>query len=385
MLCLNTKLWVGTLFCLLWTVGHAQNVSNVNGTIYLSGNALMTVNQSFTNSGRVVNNGELIVRANWTNVSVYEEEATGTFRLDGSSSQFVSHNGQTMYRVTMSESEKRITTDLVVLDELEFTDEKIIVDDETSIIIEEDGSVDGGSDQSYIVGRLYQVEGNERFYPIGTIGRYLPVRITDIADPSIVIGFRSESGNVSEVFDKTIRGIGAAYHWEASALENELPNFRISLDFVNADFLEDLSRAVVAEADSIGTPYKNLGGQNLSGDLQEGSVTSALPGNGPYFSLASTFIDGDNPRLNILNLVTPNGDGNHDYFEIQNIEAYSNNRVRIFDRLGRTVFEKSGYDNDQVRFDGISLQERELPSGTYYFTILSQNEEIANGFLELIR
>ena len=72
-------------------------------------------------------------------------------------------------------------------------------------------------------------------------------------------------------------------------------------------------------------------------------------------------------------LVDPNvNDGT---FIIENIEAFPNNRVQIYNRWGIIVFEAQGYDNSGTAFRGISngrvtLQENEeLPTGVYYYII----------------
>ncbi|MHC5202949.1 T9SS type B sorting domain-containing protein, partial [Myroides sp. LJL119] len=63
-----------------------------------------------------------------------------------------------------------------------------------------------------------------------------------------------------------------------------------------------------------------------------------------FFTLATVktdiILDGD---VVIYNLVTPNGDGKNDYFEIENLYKFPENRVEIFNRWGVKVFETDGY------------------------------------------
>lgn len=69
----------------------------------------------------------------------------------------------------------------------------------------------------------------------------------------------------------------------------------------------------------------------------------------------------------IPNAFTPNGDGNHDTWEVNNIELFPNMKVEVFDRWGRLVFiSENGYNND---WDGTSLDGKELPMDTYYYVI----------------
>lgn len=66
---------------------------------------------------------------------------------------------------------------------------------------------------------------------------------------------------------------------------------------------------------------------------------------------------------------SPNGDQNHDFFIINNIEQYPNNRVQLFNRWGQKVFEAKNYRNT---WEGISTEVgsgKLLPAGPYYYVI----------------
>ena len=71
------------------------------------------------------------------------------------------------------------------------------------------------------------------------------------------------------------------------------------------------------------------------------------------------------------NYVTPNGDGQNDYFHIENIERpiYKNAHVRIFNRWGSLVWEGKKYDNQNIKWSGQNTEGKPLPAGTYFFTI----------------
>lgn len=69
----------------------------------------------------------------------------------------------------------------------------------------------------------------------------------------------------------------------------------------------------------------------------------------------------------IPNAFTPNGDGNHDTWEINNVELFPDMKVEVFDRWGRLVYvSENGYNND---WDGTSPGGKELPMDTYYYVI----------------
>ncbi|MDO9261576.1 MAG: thrombospondin type 3 repeat-containing protein [Flavobacteriaceae bacterium] len=66
---------------------------------------------------------------------------------------------------------------------------------------------------------------------------------------------------------------------------------------------------------------------------------------------------------------SPNGDNNHDFFIIKNIQLHPNNLVQIFNRWGNKVFEAKNYKNT---WDGISTEGgggKLLPVGPYFYVI----------------
>ncbi|WP_067029600.1 gliding motility-associated C-terminal domain-containing protein [Allomuricauda sp. CP2A] len=77
----------------------------------------------------------------------------------------------------------------------------------------------------------------------------------------------------------------------------------------------------------------------------------------------------------IYNGISPNGDGVNDYFEIEGIENYPDNTLKVFNRWGVLVFEMDGYGLGNKLFNGHSdskvtiEKNRRLPSGTYFYTL----------------
>lgn len=82
-------------------------------------------------------------------------------------------------------------------------------------------------------------------------------------------------------------------------------------------------------------------------------------------------VGGENPPLKVFNAVSPNGDGYHDFLEIENIEFYPQNTVIILNRWGNEVARYQGYNNQNVVFNLTTL-----PAGTYYYHVLSGVNEV---------
>ena len=82
------------------------------------------------------------------------------------------------------------------------------------------------------------------------------------------------------------------------------------------------------------------------------------------------------------NIISPNGDGENDVWVIQNLDAYPDNKVSIFDRAGRLIYSKSNYTND---WNG-QLNGSYLVEDTYYYVISingGKGEKV--GFITIVR
>ena len=72
----------------------------------------------------------------------------------------------------------------------------------------------------------------------------------------------------------------------------------------------------------------------------------------------------------IPNVITPNGDGNNDYFFTQFANNYSDVNLSIFNRWGRVVYKTTAYANE---WNGINMKGKPLADGTYYYVITYNN------------
>jgi gliding motility-associated-like protein len=82
------------------------------------------------------------------------------------------------------------------------------------------------------------------------------------------------------------------------------------------------------------------------------------------------------PAIEIYNLVTPNGDGQNDFWHIDGIEGFPENEIIIFNRWGDKVKEFMGYNNISNRWDGSNEKNEFLPDGVYFYIIKLNDESI---------
>jgi gliding motility-associated-like protein len=110
-------------------------------------------------------------------------------------------------------------------------------------------------------------------------------------------------------------------------------------------------------------------------DSGQKTVTTAVNVSGyGTFTLARVKEDSSDDVI-IHNAISPNGDNSNEYFYIEGITKYPNNKVTIYNRWGVKIFETSGYDNNTKVFRGYSEgrttigQNKPLPDGTYFYTV----------------
>ena len=88
----------------------------------------------------------------------------------------------------------------------------------------------------------------------------------------------------------------------------------------------------------------------------------------------------------IPEIITPNGDGQNDYFVIDWLHLYPNNSLVVFNRWGATVYYMEAYNNDfkGVANQGIDLDDKSLPNGSYFYVLnLNDGLEVYKGVLEI--
>ena len=87
-------------------------------------------------------------------------------------------------------------------------------------------------------------------------------------------------------------------------------------------------------------------------------------------------------QVKATNIMSPNGDGVNDRWVVENLELYPNNLVKVFDRGGRVIYEKKGYDNSwDATLRGLPLSE-----GTYYYIIdyNGDGRTVKKGFITIL-
>lgn len=82
----------------------------------------------------------------------------------------------------------------------------------------------------------------------------------------------------------------------------------------------------------------------------------------------------------VNNILTPNGDGKNDFFVVNGLEKYPNNKLSIFDRGGRLIYTSPGYQNN---WDGY-FNGKPLTEDTYYYMLDLGADGSIKGFISIL-
>ncbi|EHQ44220.1 gliding motility-associated C-terminal domain-containing protein [Myroides odoratus] len=244
------------------------------------------------------------------------------------------------------------------------------------------------SDLSHVRGAV-EKQGSQNFvFPIGEGGFFRPAMISapkDIQDV-VVAQYRLNDTPFFENHKSTtgaIKKLNDKEYWKLDAKLKSKETVILSLTWDDRTTPSDLLKNPEDELHIVRWDDKQQLWVDEGGVVDMSTKTVTTPTtikDFGFFTLAAVkrdwILDGD---VVIYNLVTPDGDGKNDYFIIDNIQKYPNNRVEIYNRWGIKVFETTGYDpngdGSSNVFTGYSEgkitvdKSKKLPSGTYYYVV----------------
>uniref|UniRef100_UPI0039AEA752 gliding motility-associated C-terminal domain-containing protein n=1 Tax=Myroides odoratus TaxID=256 RepID=UPI0039AEA752 len=244
------------------------------------------------------------------------------------------------------------------------------------------------SNHSHVSGQVEKIGTDAFTYPTGDQEKYRYARISAPKDVKDV--FVGQYVYNDEAFFKArpnavgiVKVVNNKEYWIIDKRDENKSDVLLTLSWdestTSSDVLQDPEGDLhIVRWDAKQQLWVDEGGV-VDMSSKEVTTIATVKGYG-FFTLATVkkdwILDGD---VVIYNLVTPDGDGKNDYFIIDNIKNYPNNKVEIFNRWGARVYETRGYDplgdGSSNVFKGYSEGKvtvdkgSKLPSGTYYYVV----------------
>ncbi|MBB1149409.1 MULTISPECIES: gliding motility-associated C-terminal domain-containing protein [unclassified Myroides] len=411
---MNKKIiFTAVAFCCISITTYSQepSLTSNEGVLSVSSGDLVSFEGTFENqeSGDVTNDGTVIYFQHFLNDGLYgitENHKTSTtiFTVDGRPNgikQLLGDGIASFYNVQFDNPIQQVAFDLKqnidIYGTADFQSGIIKVDPEKNavtgvshgMITFQNGSTTlNVRDEAHVDGVIEKI-GNESFtYPSGDQGKYRYARISapkgskdaftgayTYDDPAF---FESRPNKVG-----VINTLNTKEYWLIDKGENNTSDVLLTLSWNETTTSPEVLKTPEANLhivrwDDKAQLWVDEGGV-VDMSTKEVTTIATVKGYG-FFTLATVkedwVLDGD---IVIYNLVTPDGDGKNDYFIIDNIKNYPNNKVEIFNRWGSRVYETRGYDpngdGSSNVFRGYSEGKAtidkgsKLPSGTYYYVI----------------
>ncbi len=396
---MKVKLYICSVTLLTSTLNYAQSESvNTNeGSLYISPETIVVSVAKWDNkpSGEIFNDGAFYLRSNFHNDGVYsynEKLKSGytVFESESNGNQVISGGGiadyfDVLFNKVNNDGNIELENQLVVSGKANFFKGILKIKEEqgANLSFKKGSESINASDYSYAEGKVLKT-GNDNFaFPIGKKGHYGYAGI--VAPKKVLTAIQGEYfyENSNDAFPHSskigvIAAINDQEYWELTNIAND-ERVILTLGWnektIAPSFLENEAKGLgIVRWDEEQKLWVHEGGI-----VDLGNKTVTLPmevSKYGVFTLAKLKSDlvltGD---VVIYNAVSPNGDGVNDYFRIENLDRYPNNKVTIFNRWGVLVYETTNYGTNGNVFNGISegrgtLNKKEgLPSGTYYYIL----------------
>lgn len=374
-----------SLFFFSGTLCTAQSIYVVGETLSIGNNTVLYVADSVVNNGTIINNGDIQVAGFWLNNGTYEP-GQGQLTLTSSLQQVINHNDQSFTRLQIEGGgEKIFGADINIINELILSNGNLVSASGSKLVIEDGAVISGGSDNSYIDGPIYHVGTGYKYFPVGSGNIFLPLELVNVTGTSPTVGVLLTLPNSNSNVQGDLVAVSNQQYWQLDVIGGSFTGSEVILPVRDETFLDVIDHAVVAQAPSLTDPFTSLGASALTGDVSVGSVTSDIAATEMFLAIGR--FDGEvSSKLAVYNAVSPNEDGLNDFLKILNIGQYPNNIVTIYTRWGDKVFEMTGYDNIENKFDGQTNIGKGylLQPGTYYYVIeKGDGSDDESGFLVL--
>lgn len=276
-----------------------------------------------------------------------------------------------------------LETSLGVYNTLEFINGKVFAP-RTNLDISLDflqADYNGDSDSEHVDGYALLFGNIDFTFPIGDENKLRPLSIskTNVSstfksayfyeDPNSPTTFSTsfDTGSYAQILSK----VNDKEFWDLDGDQPVEVTLTWDIDSDVQSLTNDINFLRVVGWNTQTLRWDSLGRNDVSGDLEEGYITSTsfIPDDYVVLTIASE------PNGNEFTLNTgfsPNGDGMNDHFEISGLDLSQENSIEVFDRWGEKVYEKDNYDNTWggVSENSITIDKGTIvPVGTYYYIL----------------
>ncbi|WJS93767.1 gliding motility-associated C-terminal domain-containing protein [Flavobacterium johnsoniae] len=385
------KIVVYLLVTSIYCIGIKAQTSNI-GDLTVSSNTILSTVESFDNktTGNFVNDGTFYVYANFNNdglVAFSPNLNTGLTYFKGSSA------AQTISGLSLSELYNvrfennfiqpafLLSGNITVFGTSDFY--YGIVDNVTqpgNFLFEENATHQNTSNNSYVAGFVERNKNNQFEFPIGDGSFFRPSAISQSNSPTNFFSSRyylkdSNALHPHNQKDPLIQIIDQPEYWSFESNQNPV-DIALTLSWNEATTPNEIINGNAGTTLAIvrWDETTNKWVYYTTAVDESAKIATASINNDGIFTLGR-ILSNSTDEIVIHNAISANDDGKNDFFQIDGITNFPNNRLQIYNRWGIKVFETTGYGIDNNLFYGYSegratiKKSSILPDGTYFYIL----------------
>lgn len=349
-------------------VNSGVTISQTRGVVM----AIQDINVE--NNGDWINDGVLTLSNNWTGFGTYR---FGQLNLIGGDQRLESDFASIDELYIQGGGTKTFNQNVAVSNQLHLEEGFLILENESLLTILQDGEIVGGGASSFVSGDLYQFGAGDLHYPIGFNEEYRPVTLIGVSAGQEAIGLQTQETTLET--GPTLTEITNDRSWELKNTSGRTIE-GITLPVLDQEYISTSTDIVFAFSNNL-DPFEALLGGEFDGSMEIATFSLNQNVSSGVYTLGK--LSSVDPPIMVVNVVTANNDGKHDYLRIENIDFYEGNHVEIYNRAGQKVFEMSDYDNRERVFSGIGNVGNSgvLLTGSYFYSIKLGKKKVETGFI----
>lgn len=392
------KIAVYLIITAIFIIGKINAQTSNIGDLIVNSNTILSTVESFDNktTGSFVNDGTFYIYANFNNdglVSFSPNLTTGLSYFKGSSvQQAISGTSLSeLYNVRFENNYIQpaflLSGNISVFGASDFY--YGIVDNATqpgNFLFEENATHQNTSNNSYVAGFVERNKNKQFEFPIGDGGFFRPSAISQSNSPTNFFSSRyylkdSNALHPHNQKDPLIQIIDQPEYWTFESNQNPV-DITLTLSWNEATTPNEIingnpgTQMVIVRWDETSNKWVYY----TTAVDENAKIATASINNDGIFTLGR-ILSNSNDEIIIHNAISANDDGKNDFFQIDGITNFPNNRLQIYNRWGIKVFETTGYGIDNNLFYGYSegratiKKSSILPDGTYFYIL---NYEVAD-------
>lgn len=369
-------------------ISTGTNLIN-NGRVEIAtGSSYMSMG-NITNTGFLINNGQLELYQNWVNVGTFNT-SMGEMIFAGSSDQKFASTYLPIATLTISKMGKlEFEADSIkITDELKFVEGVLNPGENTRFIVDSDADIihEAGS-QSYFEGTMISRGTGYRIFPVGDGGYFGTLSFLEMQGTgnSNELEIALEHLPIAAMPGEDLIGISDQNRWKIKQTKGDINHAVLQIDFEEEN-LESFTNQntirrkydspVIAISDSIVGPYHSLGVESLiaTDSVTYGTIIGAesvalKKDETRYFGVALAPTVDPKGEIFFPNVFAPSASDirNQSYKVFGELIAEKPFQIRIYNRFSTLVYQADSFEEaNKEGWNGLNESGKEEESGVFF-------------------